>query len=65
MKTVGKQKKVTLEELLVFSLATADALVELLIEKGILKESEFIHKLSAERKRYQRLLRQAWKGTNK
>lgn len=56
---MARQKKVTLEELLVFSLATADALVELLIEKGIVKESEFMPRLSAERKRYERLLRKS------
>ncbi len=57
MGTVDKQGVVTLQELLVSSLATADALVKLLIEKGLITEAEFMQKLSAERARYQGMLR--------
>jgi len=40
---------VTLEDLLVSSLAQADALAELLIEKGLTTQEEFMRKLSQER----------------
>ncbi len=49
MGTVDKQGVVTMQELLVSSLATADALAKLLIEKGLITEAEFMQKLSAER----------------
>ncbi len=39
-----------------FHLPTADALVKLLIEKGLITEVEFMHKLSAERAEYQAVL---------
>ncbi len=57
MGTVDKQGVVTMEELLVSSLATADALAKLLINKGLITEVEFMKKLSAERVVYQELLR--------
>jgi hypothetical protein len=50
------QATVTLEELLVSSLATADALAKLLIEKGIITEQEFQTKLMTERATYQAML---------
>jgi hypothetical protein len=50
------KKPVTMEELLVSSLAQADALAKLLIEKGIITQDEFMRKLSEERATYQRLL---------
>jgi len=56
MGTVDKQGVVTMEELLVSSLATADALAKLLIEKGLITEAEFTQKLSAERAGYQEML---------
>ena len=49
MGTVDKQGMVTMQELLVSSLATADALTKLLIEKGLITQAEFTQKLSAER----------------
>ncbi len=49
MGTVDKQGVVTMQELLVSSLATADALAKLLIEKGLITQAEFMQKLSAER----------------
>ena len=53
----GRQKcTVTLEELIFSSLATADALTKLLIEKGLITEAEFMQKLSAERAGYQTVL---------
>jgi hypothetical protein len=47
---------VSLEELLVSSLATSDALAKLLIEKGVVSNQEFMEKVAAERAIYQRLL---------
>ncbi len=41
MGTVDKQGVVTMQELLVSSLATADALAKLLIEKGLITQAEF------------------------
>ena len=57
MGTVDKQGVVTMQELLVSSLATADALAKLLIDKGLITEAEFIVKLSTERARYQAMLK--------
>lgn len=56
MATADKQGVVTLNELLVSSLATSDALAKLLIEKGLITEAEFMAKLSTERASYQALL---------
>ncbi len=56
MGTVDKQGVVTMQELLVSSLATADALTKLLIEKGLITEKEFMEKLSAKRAVYQAML---------
>ncbi len=57
MGTLDKQGAVTLQELLVSSLATADALTKLLIEKGLITQDEFMKKLSAERAVYQAMVR--------
>ncbi len=57
MGTLDKQGVVTMQELLVYSLATADAVAKLLIEKELITESEFMQKLSAERAGYQAMLR--------
>ncbi len=56
MGTVDKHGVVTMEEFLVFSLAQTDALTKLLIEKGLIAESEFMVKLKAERAEYQAML---------
>jgi len=50
------KRPVTLEELLVSSLAQADALAKLLIGKGVITREEFIEKISEERVTYQKLL---------
>ena len=50
------KKPVTLEELLVSSLAQTDALAKLLIEKGLITREEFMQKISEERATYQKLL---------
>src|SRR5262245_1275891 len=43
------KRPVTLEELLVSSLAQTDALAKLLIEKGVITREEFMQKISGER----------------
>jgi len=57
MGTLDKQGVVTMQELLVSSLATADAVAKLLIEKGLITQDEFMQRLSAERVVYQGMLR--------
>ncbi len=47
MATLDKQGVVTMQELHVSSLATADALAKLLINKGLITQAEFMQKLSA------------------
>ncbi len=59
MGTVDKQGVVTMQELLVSSLAQTDALTKLLIEKGLITQAEFMQKLSAERAEYQAMLQKA------
>ena len=56
MGTVDKQGVVTMQELLVSSLAQTEALTKLLIEKGLITQDEFMQKLSAERAVYQAML---------
>ncbi len=48
---------VSVQELVVSSLAQSDALTKLLIENGLITEAEFMQKLSAERAGYQVMLR--------
>ncbi len=45
-----------MQELLVSSLATADALAKLLINKGLITEAEFTKQLSTDRAVYQEML---------
>ena len=47
---------VTMQELLISSLAQTDALTKLLIEKSLITQAEFMQKLSAERAGYQAML---------
>jgi len=47
---------VTTQELLVSSLAQTDALANLLIEKGVITQEEFMQKISEEPATYQKLL---------
>jgi hypothetical protein len=56
MATAGKNQPVTMQELLVSSLAQSDALAKLLIEKGVITQKEFLQKISEERATYQQLL---------
>jgi hypothetical protein len=45
MRDLDKTKPMSLEELMVSTLAMADAVTKLLIEKGIITEAEFTKKL--------------------
>jgi len=56
MAKLDKEGTVTLQELLVTSLAQTDALTKLLIEKGLITKAEFTQKLSAERVGYQAMV---------
>ncbi len=49
MATVDKGGTVTLQELVVSSLAQTDAVAKLLIEKGVITQDEFMEKIKAER----------------
>ena len=52
-----KNDKVTLEELVVSTLATTDALSKLLITKGLITDEEFKTQLTAERANYLAVLK--------
>ena len=56
MANPDKQSPVTMQELLVSTLAQSDAQARLLIEKGIITQAEFMEKMSQERAVYQRML---------
>jgi len=53
MGELDKQEVVTMQELIASSLAQADALTKLLIEKGLITQAEFMAKIKAERATYQ------------
>jgi hypothetical protein len=50
------KRPVTMEELLVSSLAQTDALAKLLIEKGLITREEFMQNIAEERAVYRKLL---------
>jgi len=52
MANSSNQAPVTVEELLVSSLAQTDALAKLLIEKGIITQQELLARISEERAAY-------------
>lgn len=56
MATHDKAGTVSMDEIILSTLATADALAKLLIEKGIITELELMRKISAERANYQGML---------
>ena len=56
MPDLDPTKTVSLEELMVSTLAIADAVTKLLIEKGLITEAEYTKKLLEERAVYQRIL---------
>ncbi len=53
MAKVDKSGTVTLQELLVPSLAQTDAVARFLIEKGVFTKDEFMEKIKVERAAYQ------------
>jgi hypothetical protein len=52
-----KRATITLEELMVSTLAMANALTKLLIKKGVTTDEEFKKKLGEERATYQAILK--------
>ncbi len=58
MGELDKGGTVTLQELVVSSLAQTDALCKLLIEMKLITEAEFLEKLKVERATYQAMFRQ-------
>ena len=56
MTDLDKGKTVSLQELMVSTLAMVDAVTKLLIEKGVISEAEFTKKLLEERAVYQRIM---------
>jgi len=59
MAKVDKGGTVTLQELLVTSLAQTDAVAKLLIEKGVITKAEFTEKIKAERATYQAMFQKS------
>ena len=53
MADFDKSGTVTLQELVISSLAQTDALAKLLIEKGVFTQDEFMEKIKAESTTYQ------------
>ena len=62
MATVDEGGPVTIQELLVSSLAQTDAVAKLLIEKGVFTQDEFIEKIKAERATYQAMFQKTDRG---
>jgi ABC-type transport system involved in Fe-S cluster assembly fused permease/ATPase subunit len=56
MTDLDKGKTVSLQELMVSTLAMVDAVTKLLIEKGVISEEGFREKLMEERATYQKIL---------
>lgn len=56
MAEYDKGNAVSLQEVMVSTLAMVDAVTKLLIEKGVISEAEFKHKLLEERAVYLKLL---------
>jgi len=54
-----RSSTVLLQELVVSSLATADALAKLLINKGLITQAEFTKQLSTDRAVYQAMFQRA------
>ena len=62
MATVDKGGTVSLQELLVTSLAQTDAVAKLLIEKWLITKDEFMEKIKAERATYQAMFQKVNRG---
>ena len=59
MVTIDKGETVSIQELIVSSLAQTDAVAKLLIEKGVITQAEFMEKIKAERATYQAIFQKA------
>ena len=59
MANLDKSETVTLQELLVTSLAQTDAVAKLLIEKGVITKDEFMERIKAERVTYQAMIQKS------
>ncbi len=59
MGELDKGGTVTLQELVVSSLAQTDAVAKLLIETGVITQDEFMEKIKAERATYQVLFQKS------
>jgi hypothetical protein len=57
MAELDKGETVTLEEVMVLTLAKTDALTKLLIEKGLITDEEFKKRLAEEKAMYQAILK--------
>jgi len=62
MATVDKGGTVTLQELVVSSLAHTDAVAKLLIEKRVMTQDEFLENIKAERATYQAMFQKTDRG---
>lgn len=56
MANLDNQGTVSINDLILSTLATTDALSKLLIEKGLITQGELMGKISAERATYQAML---------
>ncbi len=59
MAKLDRSETVTLQELVVSSLAQTDAVAKLLIEKGVFTKDEFMEKIKAERATYQEMFQKS------
>ena len=59
MGQLDKKGVLTLQELMITALATADVVAKLLIDKGLITKKEFDMQLFAERANYEALLQRA------
>jgi hypothetical protein len=59
MGQLDKEGILTLQELMITALATADVVAKLLIDKGLVTKKEFDMKLFSERATYEALLQRA------
>jgi len=59
MAPLNQKTLITLEELVVTSLAQIDAVAKLLTEKGVFTQDEFLEKIKAEKATYQAMLQKS------
>ncbi len=59
MAKLDKSGTVTIQKLLVTSLAQTDAVAKLLIEKGVFTQEEFMEKIKTERATYQAMFQKS------